>query len=107
MSVMDTSPPPAAQVASDSRTLRVIRVLMPVAVLAMGIAAWELVVRVNNIPPYVLPAPSAVFTTLVQDWPVLSQSLLTTLLTTLEGFVAAGVIALGQRRRGLKRHQLV
>ena len=29
------------------------------------------------------------FRTLVADWPILSQSLLTTLLTTLEGFVAA------------------
>ncbi len=59
--------------------------------LAVGVAAWELVVRLNNIPPYVLPGPSAVFVTLVQDWPVLSQSLLTTLLTTLEGFVAAAI----------------
>ena len=65
-------------------------------VLAAGIAAWELVVRLNDIPPYVLPAPSVVFQTLVSDWPVLSQSLLTTLLTTLEGFLAAafGGIAL-------------
>ena len=38
-----------------------------------------------------LPGPSAVFQTLVGDWPVLSQSLLVTLLTTLEGFVAAAV----------------
>ena len=44
-----------------------------------------------EIPPYVLPAPSAVFATLFSDWGVLSQSLLTTLLTTLEGFVAAAI----------------
>jgi NitT/TauT family transport system permease protein len=60
-------------------------------VLAAGIALWELVVRINNIPPYVLPGPGAVFRTLVSDWPVLSQSLLTTLATTLEGFVAAAI----------------
>ena len=59
--------------------------------LAAGIAVWDLVVRLNNIPPYVLPGPGAVFQTLIADWPVLSQSLLTTLRTTLEGFVAAGV----------------
>jgi len=58
---------------------------------AAGIAAWSLVVRINNIPPYVLPGPEAVFETLIKDWPVLSQSLLTTLLTTLEGFIAAAV----------------
>ncbi len=59
--------------------------------LAIGIAAWELVVRANDIPPYVLPGPGAVFRTLVHDWPVLSRSLLTTLQTTLEGFVAAAI----------------
>jgi NitT/TauT family transport system permease protein len=91
-------PPPiaAGQGAPDSRTLRLIRVLLPIVVLAAGIAAWEFVVRIYAIPPYVLPAPSAVFQTLVSDWPVLSQSLLITLLTTLEGFLAAafGGIAL-------------
>ena len=35
--------------------------------------------------------PGAVFRTLISDWPVLSQSLLTTLLTTLEGFAAAAI----------------
>jgi NitT/TauT family transport system permease protein len=74
----------------------VVRILLPVVVLALGVAAWGLVVRVNNIPPYVLPGPAAVFQTLVHDWPVLSLSLLTTLRTTLEGFIAAaaGGIAL-------------
>ena len=50
-----------------------------------------MLVRLNEIPPYVLPAPSVVFQTLVGDWPVLSESLLTTLVTTLEGFLAAAV----------------
>jgi NitT/TauT family transport system permease protein len=67
------------------------RLLLPIVVAAVGTAAWELVVRANNIPPYVLPAPSAVFSTLVSDWGVLWQSLLTTLLTTLEGFIAASI----------------
>ena len=86
-------PPPiaAGQGAPDSRTARLIRILLPIVVLAAGIAACEFVVRFYVIPPYVLPAPSAVFQTLVNDWPVLSQSLLTTLSTTLEGFFAAAV----------------
>jgi NitT/TauT family transport system permease protein len=89
----ELQPPPiaAGQGAPDSRTLRLIRILLPIVVLAAGIAAWEFMVRMYAIPPYVLPAPSAVFQTLVSDWPVLSQSLLTTLLTTLEGFLAAAV----------------
>src|SRR5579872_6540658 len=72
-------------------TARLVRLVLPIVVLAAGIGLWELVVRVNDIQPYVLPAPSAVFATLISDWGVLSQSLLTTLLTTFEGFVAAAV----------------
>jgi len=75
----------------DRRILRLVRILLPVVVLAVGVAGWDLVVRLNHIPPYVLPGPGAVARTMVDDWPVLSRSLLTTLLTTLEGFVAAAV----------------
>jgi len=86
-------PPPlsARQAAPEQVSLRLVRILLPIVVLAAGVAVWELVVRLNHIPPYVLPGPIAVFATLVSDWPVLAQSLLTTLLTTLEGFVAAGI----------------
>ena len=77
--------------AQADRAFRILRILLPAIVAAAGTAAWELVVRVNNIPPYVLPAPSAVFSTLFSDWGVLSQSLAATLLTTLEGFVAAAI----------------
>jgi NitT/TauT family transport system permease protein len=78
-------------VAQADRAFRILRILLPAIVAAAGTAAWELVVRLNNIPPYVLPAPSAVFSTLFSDWGVLSQSLAATLLTTLEGFVAAAI----------------
>jgi NitT/TauT family transport system permease protein len=67
------------------------RILLPVVVLAAGLVAWEAVVDVNDIQPYVLPGPLLVFQTLVGDWQVLSESLGVTLLTTLEGFVAAAV----------------
>ena len=91
MNAVDTPPMVADKAARDSHIRRSFRILLPVAVLAAGIAAWQLVVRINDIPPYVLPAPSAVVQTLVQDWPVLWQSLLTTLLTTAEGFAAAAI----------------
>ena len=68
-----------------------VRFVLPIIVLAAGIGLWELVVRINDIPPYVLPAPSAIVATLIRDWGVLSQSLLTTLLTTFEGFAAAAI----------------
>jgi NitT/TauT family transport system permease protein len=90
MSSLQT-PLPAEPPESDNHALRLVRILLPIAALAAGVLAWELVVRLNNIPPYVLPGPYAVFKTLIEDWSVLSRSLLTTLLTTLEGFIAAGV----------------
>ena len=89
MSDLQTPALVADQAAPERGAIGLIRILLPIVVLAAGIAAWELVVRFNEIPPYVLPGPSAVFHTLVSDWPVLSQSLLTTMLTTLEGFTAA------------------
>lgn len=70
---------------------RLMKIVLPLIALAAGIAVWEAAVRINNLPAYVLPAPSVVFTTLVQDWPLLFGSLLTTLLTTVQGFVAAAV----------------
>jgi len=65
------------------------RILLPVGVLALGILAWDLVVRVNAIPPYVLPGPGLVFATLWSDRVLLFDSLLVTLTTTLEGFALA------------------
>jgi NitT/TauT family transport system permease protein len=65
------------------------RILLPVGVLALGILAWDLVVRLNAIPPYVLPGPGLVFTTMWADRALLLDSLLVTLTTTLEGFALA------------------
>jgi NitT/TauT family transport system permease protein len=91
MSSLETPPRFTEPAKPDNGSARVVRVLLPIVVLAAGVAAWHLVVRVNDIPPYVLPGPGAVFSTLIADWNILSQSLLTTLWTTLEGFVAAAV----------------
>jgi NitT/TauT family transport system permease protein len=66
-----------------------LRLVLPVAVLALGVIAWELIVRLRDIPPYVLPGPLLVFRTLVADWGLLSKSLLVTLITTLQGFLLA------------------
>ncbi len=85
------APALAENPASAERNARVGRILLPIAVLAAGVAAWHFVVSLNDIPPYVLPGPGIVLKTLIDDWSILSQSLATTLLTTLEGFVAAAV----------------
>ncbi|HVV61080.1 MAG TPA: ABC transporter permease [Pseudolabrys sp.] len=74
---------------------RLLRIVLPVVVLALVILAWDLIVRLNNIPPFVLPGPVLVFTTLVNDWALLAQSLWVTLVTTFEGFVLAAVGGIG------------
>ncbi len=83
--------PPQDKPAPEGRALRALRILLPAVVAVAATVVWELVVRLYDIQPYVMPGPLAVFRTLVGDWGVLSQSLLTTLTTTLEGFVAAAV----------------
>jgi len=80
---------------AQSRKERWLRILLPIVVLAAGMALWHLVVRLYDLPPYVLPGPLLVFSTLVSDWPVLSASLMVTLTTTLEGFLLAAFGGVG------------
>jgi NitT/TauT family transport system permease protein len=91
MTPPETPPLSAERGKPGDGNARLVRILLPFVVLTAGVAAWDLVVRVNNIPPYVLPGPGEVLKTLIDDWNILSQSLLTTLWTTLEGFIAAAV----------------
>jgi NitT/TauT family transport system permease protein len=67
----------------------VLRIVLPVAVLALTVVAWDLVVRLNGIPPYVLPGPGLVLATLVSDWAILSAALLSTLTITLQALALA------------------
>ena len=65
------------------------QIVLPLATLAIGVGIWELVVRLGQLPPYVLPAPTVVAATLVKDWSLLWNSLLVTLTTTFEGLALA------------------
>jgi NitT/TauT family transport system permease protein len=74
---------------------RVLRIALPVVVLALGLGLWELVVRIEDIPPYVLPSPSLILRTLATDRVLLWHSLLVTLATTVEGFLLASIGGVG------------
>jgi len=80
---------------SGPRTERALRLLLPIVVLGLTVVLWGAVVRWRGIPPYVLPGPELVFTTLVADWAMLSEALAVTRLTTLQGFVLAAVGGIG------------
>jgi NitT/TauT family transport system permease protein len=70
-------------------------IVLPIATLAVAILAWDLVVRLEDIPPFLLPGPGLVAATLIADWALLGESLLVTLATTFEGFALAAVGGIG------------
>ena len=61
---------------------RLIEKLAPWLLFAAAIGAWEITVRVREIAPYILPAPSVIAATAISDWPLLWAALLVTLRTT-------------------------
>ncbi len=70
---------------------RILRILLPIFVLALVIALWQAAVDAFAIPPYVLPAPGLVFATLYADGALLMKSLWVTLSITFEAFLLAAV----------------
>lgn len=72
-----------------SNTERVLRVVVPVAMLVLAVIAWHLTVVLNGIPKYILPTPGDVVTSLIADWPTLAPSLLVTLRITFTALVLA------------------
>jgi NitT/TauT family transport system permease protein len=84
-----------ARTSAQERRERVLRTALPIIVLVLGLLLWEAVVRIENVPAYVLPAPGLILKTLVADWALLGRSLLVTLTTTLEGFLLAAAGGVG------------
>ncbi len=68
------------------------RVIAPVVMGIVMLVLWEAVVRLAEIPTYVLPGPVVVARTLVTDWGMLAPALVVTLTITLEALAAAVVV---------------
>ncbi len=64
-------------------------IALPLAALAAALGLWEWIVTAKNIPPYLLPAPSAIFAKLVEDRALLLSSLAVTLGVTLKALAIA------------------
>jgi len=77
---------------STRRVLRLSRIAAPLMVGALFLAIWEVVVRAENIPPYILPGPLAIAASLWTDGPSLLGSLLVTLRVTLAALATAAVL---------------
>ena len=68
---------------------KVLRRVLPTAAFLAAVGLWEATVRLNHVPPVILPSPSLIATTLVKDWSTLFRSLEVTLTITFEALVAA------------------
>jgi NitT/TauT family transport system permease protein len=71
---------------------RVARIAAPAAVGLVVVAGWEALVRVQQIPPYVLPGPLAVLSSLKQDGASLLGSLIFTLQVTALALALSAVL---------------
>lgn len=67
---------------------------VPMIVIFSIILMWELVVRIGEIPLYVLPGPSQILKALVTDYIGLSQHALVTLVEALSGIMIALILGL-------------
>ena len=74
---------------------RVLRVVVPIFMVTLAIGLWQLHITVNQVPHYIMPAPTDVVVKLFTDWPTLYPSLLITLRTTFLGLLLALVGGVG------------
>ena len=68
---------------------KALRIVAPLGIGLLLLAGWETLVLVRGIPPYILPAPSLVATTMVAEWSNLWPSLMITLQITTIALIAA------------------
>ena len=74
---------------------RIGRWLLPIIVITLTITLWDRIVVWNEIPHYILPGPGRVLSTLIEDWGILSSSLLVTLQITLAALAVAVIGGVG------------
>jgi len=68
--------------------------LWPLTLLTAAVGVWELVVRAAHVPDYLVPAPSAIASTLGSDAGLLASATLVTLREVVLGYLLAVALAL-------------
>ena len=68
------------------------RIVPPLLILLVGLAAWEIAVRAYKVPVYIVPGPIVTLQALVRDWATLYPSLIVTVLITLSALTAATIL---------------
>ena len=100
MSRLTTDTPAAAQMDPrliQERRQRRLQYILPIAAITFALGMWEFLVWYNEVPHYLIPAPSLIAKTLVTDWSSLMQSAMFTVKLTLMALLLAivGGVALG------------
>ncbi len=93
MSELPTFDPEPVPPAGEGRGAAALplKIAAPILLGILVLVGWQEIVRVDAIPPYILPGPIAIARTLVADWPTLSGSLWITLENTILAFAAAAI----------------
>lgn len=71
------------------RRERLLRVVLPGAIAVLALIGWDLLVRLNDLPRYILPGPLLVAKTLWTDWGILWPAWLVTVEFTFMALVVA------------------
>lgn len=80
--------------AAAARRRRRLQAWLPWLIIVGTLVVWEAGVRAFAIPPFILPAPSAIAESMIRWWQPLLDNSAQTLMTTLVGFGAAIVFGL-------------
>ena len=70
------------------------RIAFPVVAACLMLLAWQIVVPLAHISPLIIVPPSVVGRALVQDWPVLVEQAIPTLIDTVVGFLLASCLGM-------------
>jgi len=79
----------------SERIERWARVILPATIGTLTLVAWDLVVRINQIPHFILPGPLLVAQSLWNDWGTLLPALLVTLRITFSALAVAVIGGVG------------
>jgi len=77
------------------RREHVLRILLPAIIAVLVLVGWDMVVRLNGIPPYTLPGPLLVAETFWTDWGPLWPAWLVTLRLTFLALIVAVIGGVG------------
>jgi len=70
------------------------RLLLPLLVIAILIALWDILIRVFAVPAYVIPTPASVWQALVKERARLLDNAVPTILESIGGFAVGNLVAI-------------